>query len=176
MELGALVCTLQAPRCDACPLAEQCSARRQGLQESIPARTAPPPTTEVHEAAVVVRKGNRVLLVQRPGRGRWAAMWEFPHQPLRDGESHADAATRLAAELTGLEVRLGPELLTLRHGITRFHITLVAFEADFVGGSFSSPFYVHGRWLTPAALADYPVSSPQRRLAHALAGPGAGGP
>jgi A/G-specific adenine glycosylase len=172
MELGALVCTPREPRCDACPLARYCVARQLGLENSIPPRAPQPQTTYVHEAAAVVRKGDRVLLVQRPDTGRWAGLWEFPHGPLRDGESHADSAARLAAELTGLHVRVGPELLTLRHGITRFHITLVAFEAEFVRGRFSSPFYVKGEWLLPADLASYPVSSPQRRLARALAGPG----
>lgn len=41
MELGALVCTARAPRCDACPLASHCSwlaAGRQGLDEA-PRRT-----------------------------------------------------------------------------------------------------------------------------------------
>ena len=38
MELGALVCTPDAPRCSECPLADDCVARRLGLQDAIPAR------------------------------------------------------------------------------------------------------------------------------------------
>jgi A/G-specific adenine glycosylase len=172
MELGALVCTPQAPRCDRCPLAPHCVARREGLQDVIPARAPPPETTNVQEATVVIRRAGRVLLVQRPAGGRWARLWEFPHGPLQEGESHAAAAARLAAELTGLEVRLGPELMTVRHGITRFSVTVVAFEADWAGGKFCSPFYVRGAWLRPGELAGRPVSSPQRRLTRALAAPG----
>jgi A/G-specific adenine glycosylase len=168
MELGALVCTPAAPRCGDCPLAEHCVARQQGLQEVIPARAPSPAPTEVWEAAVVVRRGEEVLLVQRPAQGRWGKLWEFPHGPLQEGETYEDAARRLAAELTGLRTRLGPELLTVRHGITRYRVTLVCFEAEFVGGSFHSPLYVRGEWLRPADLAAYPVSSPQRRLAGAL--------
>ena len=86
MELGALVCTPAAPRCAECPLAADCAARRLGLQDAIPARTPPPEPMEVREAAVVVRRGERVLLLQRPAEGRWASLWEFPHGPLaRDG-------------------------------------------------------------------------------------------
>jgi A/G-specific adenine glycosylase len=171
MEVGALVCTPTAPRCDACPLAARCVARQQGLQEVIPARTPPPATTYVQEAAVVVRRGERVLLAQRPPTGRWARMWEFPHGTLEEGETHAAAARRLGPALTGLEMDLGAEILTVRHGITRYHVTLVCFEAEHVAGSFRSPFYVGGEWLSPADLAAYPVSSPQRRLARALIAP-----
>ena len=102
MELGALVCTPAAPRCGDCPLAADCVARRLGLQDSIPARTPPPEPVLVREAAVVVRRGGRVLLVQRPPEGRWASLWEFPHGPLAPGESADEAAARLAPELTGL--------------------------------------------------------------------------
>jgi A/G-specific adenine glycosylase len=172
MELGALVCTPTAPRCAECPLAAHCIARQLGLQETIPARTPPPETTRVQEAAVVVRRGDRVLLVQRPETGRWAGLWEFPHGPLAEGETHEQAAGRLVGELTGLQARLGPELLTARHGVTRYHITLVCFEAQHAAGSFRPGFYVRGLWLAPAELAAYPVSSPQRKLTRAVSAVG----
>ena len=165
MELGALVCTPAAPRCPACPLRRQCAAHRLGLQEEIPARPAPPRIEEVREAAAVVRRGRSVLLVQRPEPGRWAGMWEFPHGPLGDGETHEEALARLLPALTGLSANLGPELATIRHGITRFRITLVCFEAQYRSGKFHSSFYRQGRWVAPAELERYPFSVPQRRLA-----------
>jgi A/G-specific adenine glycosylase len=172
MELGALVCTPTAPRCDACPLAAHCSAFQQGLQKSIPARTPKPEVTSVEEVAAVVHRDGRFLLVQRPAGGRWAGLWEFPHAALQDGESLPDAARRIALELTGIEANPAGEVLTIRHGITRYRITLACFELDHKGGEFHSTFYVQGLWLSAAELAAYPVSSPQRRLARALALPG----
>jgi A/G-specific adenine glycosylase len=171
MELGALVCTPAAPRCSLCPLASRCLARQMGQQESIPARTTPPEIVHVQEAAVVVRRGAEVLLVRRPSTGRWASLWEFPHAPLLDGESHEAAASRLLHQLTGLSVKLGAPLLTIRHGITRYRITLTCFEGEHAGGVFQSDFYGEGRWLSLADLASYPVSSPQRRLARFLLSP-----
>jgi A/G-specific adenine glycosylase len=171
MELGALICTPTGPRCGECPLAKRCQAYQLGQQEAIPVRSAGPAVTEVQEAAVVVRRDDKVLLVQRPTTGRWANLWEFPHGPLLDGETHDFAALRLLAELTGLQAQLGPELQTIRHGITRYRITLVCFEAEYAAGTFRSDFYQSGLWLSPADLARYPVSAPQRRLARALATP-----
>jgi A/G-specific adenine glycosylase len=77
---------------------------------------------------------------------------------------------RLVRE-AGLEVRLGSELLTLRHGVTRFRITMACFEAEYAGGEFRSDFYQRGVWVAPQRLPDYPVSAPQRRLAKALLAP-----
>src|SRR5437764_828535 len=79
---------------------------------------------------------------------------------------------RVLSRLSGREVRLGPELTTIKHGITRYRITLVCFEAEHAGGEFASPFYPTAAWLAPADLAGYPVSAPQRRLARAAAEPG----
>ncbi|HEY7154809.1 MAG TPA: A/G-specific adenine glycosylase [Gemmataceae bacterium] len=172
MELGALVCTPAAPNCSACPLAARCVARQHGRQETIPARTPPPDILRVREVAIVVRRGPAVLLAQRPDNGRWAGLWEFPHEPLLDGETHEAAALRLLRERTGLHARLGPELLTIRHGVTRYHITLTCIEAEHVAGEWRSDFYAQGRWLAVADLAAYPVSSPQRRLARFLVSPG----
>jgi A/G-specific adenine glycosylase len=173
MELGALVCTPTAPRCGECPLAADCVARQLGLQESIPARATPPAVTAVRESAVVIWRAGRVLLPQRPAdASRWANMWEFPHGPLEDGETHEAAAARLAADLAGLRVRLGTELTTVRHGITRYQITLVCFEAEYAAGEFRSAFYSQAQWVKPAELADYPVSSPQRQLTQLLTASG----
>jgi A/G-specific adenine glycosylase len=172
MELGALVCTSASPACQNCPLSPRCLARQQGRQEQIPIRTPPPATTFVQESAVVVRREGRLLLTQRPTTGRWANLWEFPHGPLAEGEPHESAAARLVGELTGLQVVLGPELITIEHGVTRYRITLVCFAAEHVAGEFRPDFYVRGEWVEPAALASYPVSSPQRRLARTVAEPG----
>jgi A/G-specific adenine glycosylase len=97
-------------------------------------------------------------------------MWEFPHGELEADESHEAAAERLLGPLTGLTADLGPELLTVRHGVTRFRITLVCLEAEYRGGKFRSAFYDRGLWLRPAELANHPVSVPQRQLARAVAG------
>jgi len=168
MELGALVCT-SSPRCGSCPLAARCVARRQGRQEQIPARAAPPAKTLVVESAVVVRHEGRVLLVRRPSSGRWANLWEFPHGVIAEGETAEVAAVRLAREFAGVVVGEPTEVATITHGITRYQITLTCFEADHVGGDFRSDFYAAAEWLTPAELASHPVSSPQRRLTKLLA-------
>jgi A/G-specific adenine glycosylase len=171
MELGALVCTPRAPDCPACPLSRWCEARRLGLQEEIPGKAEAAQPVAVREAAVVVRRGPHVLLVQRPAEGRWAGMWEFPHGPLGEQETHEEAAARLLREATGLEADLGGELLTVKHGVTRYRITLVCFEAVHRKGAFRPGLYVRGEWVKPEQLGSYPVSAPQRRLAQSLLGP-----
>jgi A/G-specific adenine glycosylase len=169
MELGALVCTPSAPRCGECPLSERCVAFQNNLQEVIPERASRRAVVAVREAAVVVRRRGRVLLVRRPERGRWSNMWEFPHGVVGARENAADAVRRQLREMTGIRARMGPEIATLRHTVMHYRITLTCFNADYEVGQFESPFYVEGRWLRPSQLTDFAVSSPQRKLADAVA-------
>jgi A/G-specific adenine glycosylase len=165
MELGAVVCTIAAPRCKSCPLAYHCAARRQGRQQELPRRKKPLATIDVQEVAVVVHRGSKVLVVQRRSQGRWGNMWEFPHAELEAGESHHDAVERMIRENTGLLVEPGALLATLTHAVTRYRITLVCREASWRSGAFASRLYQHGMWIRPGALTGLPVSSPQRQLA-----------
>jgi A/G-specific adenine glycosylase len=169
MELGALVCTPSAPDCKRCPLSRQCGAYQSGRQESIPRKPAAARNVEIREVAVVVRKNDRVLLVQRPENGRWSKMWEFPRTEVNHGESSESTASRVVAELIGVRARIGAELMTIRHGVTRFRISLTCFDAQWLGGRYQSSLYLAGRWLRPADLGHYPVSSPQRKLATMIA-------
>lgn len=170
MELGALVCTPQNPDCPKCPLRAECLARREGIQERLPRKPARPATVAVREVCVVPRHGGRVLLVRRPPGGRWANMWEFPRAVVEDGETPEAAARKLIAAL-GLDADPGPELMTVRYGVTRFRITMLCLEAAARRRAFRSAGYAEGRWLRPAELAEYPVSSAQRKLAAAVRKP-----
>jgi A/G-specific adenine glycosylase len=76
MELGALVCTPAAPRCDACPLRGACIARAEGRQADFPpARRRAPVETVAAVAVVAIHSTGargRVLLEER-ARGSFLA-------------------------------------------------------------------------------------------------------
>ncbi len=61
--------------------------------------------------AVIVQRGDRVLLGLRRSTSHGDGCWQFPGGHLEDGESVEECAAREALEETGLEVsnlRLGP--------------------------------------------------------------------
>ena len=173
MELGALVCTPVAPKCGTCPVAAHCEANRLGLQATIPRPPRPKAITAVREVAVVIRDGPAVLLCRRPSDAtRWADMWEFPHAETLPDEPDGVAAARVALALTGVSVSIGTEVRTVRHGVTRWAITMVCLDATRTGGEFRPGAYTDGRWVTPAELDTFPVSSPQKKLFAELTKPG----
>ena len=64
MDLGALVCTPREPACLVCPLSQLCEARQLGLQDRLPATTPKAPPLAVTEAAVVLVRDGRVLILE----------------------------------------------------------------------------------------------------------------
>lgn len=79
MELGATVCRPKRPRCDACPLADACVARRQERTAELPVLSKKkPPTAHSLVAAVVKDRKGRVLLAQRVRDGLFGGLWEPP--------------------------------------------------------------------------------------------------
>jgi A/G-specific adenine glycosylase len=171
MELGALVCKPSKPGCSACPVANQCSAFRAGLQDQIPAAPRPPRIVEVQEVAGVVYKGYRVLLVQRSAKGRWANMWEFPHGPVEIKDADDKSLVGLLADKCGLKGKVGQEIMILKHAVTRYRISMSCFEVKWLAGRFRSNYYQASQWLLPKEVANFPVSVPQRQLAKFLLAP-----
>ncbi len=168
MELGSEVCTNGTPRCESCPVAGLCRGRAEGLETSLPKK---PPKKEFehrHEAAVLIRKQGRVLLCQLGDEGcwgRWAGLWDFPRFEIQSEHEQnvRHELTRQVRQLTGLEIELGQRLKTIRHGVTRFKITLDGYEAQWVSGR-PSRCDKTIKWLHPSQLDNYPLSTTGRKL------------
>jgi A/G-specific adenine glycosylase len=168
MELGALICTPRSPQCERCPLRTVCAARREGKQAIIPAKSKPKSIEEVAEVAVVVARGDSLLLAQRPDHGRWAGMWEFPHLPKLNGEQAEETAARAIA---GVVAMWGGEIATIRHAVTRFRITMACLSAVYRSGRLSTEHYTRAKWFKRDELSSLAMSAPQRRLIACLRSP-----
>src|SRR5437763_14351004 len=131
MELGSEVCTPRSPACGECPVVALCEARDKQLVAQIPRPAKRTNYEDVTEVAVVIRRGQNVLLRKcRPGE-RWAGLWDFPRfAAAGDGSGALDRQLAMRTrELVGLSVVSKGHFVTLKHGVTRFRITLHGYEA-----------------------------------------------
>ena len=96
MELGATVCTpAGAPRCEVCPLKENCRAYREDRTAELPVKTEKK-TRRVEEKTVfLLRCGDRIAIGKRPETGLLAGLWEYPNV---EGKLSLDAALRQAEQ------------------------------------------------------------------------------
>jgi len=180
MDLGSGVCLPRGPLCLLCPVNTLCAARQLGTPEKYPAAAEKTNWTLRHEAAVLVRdKQQRVLVVQYAEKQRWAGMWDLPRLTVSIGEAIPSAA-KLAEEamavdvqlkfqnLLGAPVKLDDPLHRLKHGVTRYKITLDLFAAKIAKPppklTKLGPAIQEARWVTPAELHELPLSTTGRAL------------
>ncbi len=134
MELGSTICRPRSPACHACPLALLCPTRAHGWQDEIPVAKRRPVCQQVQELAVVVRRRGKVLLRRCGSAERWAGLWDFPRLAMSAPDVDPARVVHEVQRQTGISVELGPLLTVLRHGVTRFHITLSCYEACYRAG------------------------------------------
>jgi A/G-specific adenine glycosylase len=146
MDLGAAVCTPARPVCGRCPLAGDCAAHAAGREDEIPVMAAPRATKELRETAVVMRHGDRVLVVRRGPGEWWEGLWDFPREP------HGAP---------------GRALGHVRYGVTHHRIECGVVERKVTRAGAAPP---GGRWVPVADLDELPMTAPGRRIAALMAG------
>ena len=117
MDLGATVCTRIRPRCDECPLSNDCIAFQQGRTAELP---QPRPSRVLPERSTVMLilrdAQQRVLLQRRGASGVWSGLWSLP-----EADDVADAA-RAAARFVRLNASPAEHLQPFRHVFTHYRL------------------------------------------------------
>lgn len=166
MDLGAMVCTPDRPLCTACPLVRMCDAKNSGRVSRIPMKSVRRATKQLREAAIIVRRGVRVLVQKREEGEWWAGLWDFPR---------VQAAARKIHQAIGESKTLQPlactqpkALGTFTHTVTHHRITLavVACTAARMG-----KLSQNLAWVAVDKLGELAMTSPGRRIAKMIAQP-----
>jgi A/G-specific adenine glycosylase len=171
MDLGALVCTPREPGCLVCPLSRLCQARLLGLQDRLPMSRPKDPPLPVTEAAVLLVRNGRVLILERAPGGLWERFWEFPTVHL-DGVNPAARPPARPGDLEetvkrmiGINAQIGPPIKTIPYSVTKHRVKLIVHLARARSGDARpGPGFLSARWVQRERLGDYTFSSPNRRL------------
>jgi A/G-specific adenine glycosylase len=173
MDLGSLVCTPRNPGCEHCPLSDLCVSFARGQQEQIPRSRPKAPSEAVREAAVVVWHNDKVLLRRRTAGERWAGLWDFLRFEIssRRGAASNEELLDKIRQQSGLAVRPPERIATLKHGVTRFRITLDCYVARCRAGR-AKLVAGQWQWVEPDELENFPLSVTGRKLGRLLTGAG----
>jgi A/G-specific adenine glycosylase len=118
MDLGATVCMRTRPRCDICPVAVDCVARRDGRIDALPSPRPRKPLPQRAVRVLLFTRGGEILFEKRPPLGIWGGLWSLPEIAL-DDDVRAFARTRFDADVT-----VHSDLAPIEHGFTHFSLTL----------------------------------------------------
>lgn len=106
MDLGAGICTVRAPRCDACPVSADCAARLAGIAESLPVKLPKRAKPHRHGTAWWIEADGALWLERRADKGMLGGMRGLPGDDWRAAEPANDAAATVAHSFTHFDLTL----------------------------------------------------------------------
>lgn len=138
MELGATVCTPESPSCGICPLAKECMANKQGLQDRLPFPDERRRAVPVRWTCLWILRNGKLLLWRRSKDERLLKdLWGLP-----------EAARVVAAP--------GRRLASVKHSITHHDLSVELREAVLED---AARLPKEAKWVPAERAKDYLVSS-----------------
>lgn len=152
MELGATVCFPQSPSCLICPVNSFCDGAKLG-PEKFPVKNKKEKAELLETAALILRNKNRLLLEKQPSGGRWGGLWMFPHW----------RSSKSMLKETGFKEKDLSRRMTVKHGFTKYRITLQVYESSLKSNRKAFGDERH-QWIAVSSIKNLPFPAPHQKI------------
>lgn len=124
MDIGAMVCTRTKPKCDLCPLQQDCQANLTRSQTLYPAKKPKKTLPEKQSYFLILAQQGKVALEQRENSGLWGGLYCFPQ---------FNSKSELLFYLEKQGVKRYQEWTSFRHTFSHFHLDIHPIYAELDG-------------------------------------------
>ncbi len=160
MELGALICIPQTPRCHICPVVKFCKANLNNTTDMYPFRKKPPKTEKTHRLVILMRKREQIFMVQRSIKGVFHGMWELPGFPIASEMVEPKDIKMQISENLQLKGKVVSKLKEFSHTFTKYKETV--FVYSFTPENLN--IQLEGEWVTFEKAVKLPMGSVQKKI------------
>ena len=158
MELGAMICRPKAPLCTICPVNLFCTAFQAACQDQFPLSLKRQPIPSYHLVVAVIRRDEKILIVQRPTDGLLGGLWEFPCGEIDNVEElPKDVCCRIIQDSFNLQIEVTDFLTQIKHAYTHFKTTMDIFECRYLSGEIVLEQMQDYRWIKSDQIDQYPL-------------------
>ncbi|WP_369404993.1 NUDIX domain-containing protein [Piscibacillus salipiscarius] len=155
MELGALICTPQKPKCDQCPVQEHCLAYEYGNQTDLPIKSKKKKQKQTDFYGLIIQNKHGELLIQkRPSEGLLANLWEFPLMPKSELPIEEWFKQHYGADLS-VNAKRGQVRHVFSHVIWNIELVFAQVEGEEID---------YGQFVTADQLKEYPFPNVQYKM------------
>ncbi len=111
-----------------------------------------------------LRKGDQILVGQRPENHSLAGLWEFPGGKIEANESPEMALARELREELGIEAEVGELKLAASHSYGEVNILILFYEILFWKGEPKAKHHLKLDWIAPRELFNRPIPEANQRM------------
>ena len=125
IELGAIVCVPNGePKCEECPVAAWCKARKEGLIDRIPVKSKAKERRIEKKTILIFRDGEKIAISKRGKKGLLAGLYELQNEP---GHMTVDEVTRFSKEIGLMPIHI-KELPAAKHIFSHVEWHMIGYE------------------------------------------------
>jgi len=116
----------------------------------------------------LIRRGDKVLVGQRPPGHTLAGQWEFPGGKIEKGESPEVALKRELQEELGIEAEIGPLRHAATHTYGEISILILFYDVYYWKGEPKLQQHTALNWTTPREFSQLPIPDANRKIIERL--------
>lgn len=110
-----------------------------------------------------LKKGNQILVGQRPENNSLAGQWEFPGGKIESGESPEIALKRELFEELGIEAEIGQLKFSCTHTFGDVNILILFYEVLYWKGEVKAKHHMMLEWIHPEELKQRSIPEANRK-------------
>lgn len=107
--------------------------------------------------AGIIKKGDQILIGQRPENQSLPGQWEFPGGKIELGESPELALKRELFEELGIDAQIGKLKTAITHSFEDRGIVILYYEVKYWKGEAKANHHIQLEWVWPEELKTRPI-------------------
>jgi len=127
MELGALICRPINPKCDECPLSENCYAFEKKNPESFPDKIIRKSRPQYDVVVAIIWRNNKFYIQKREIDKMLGGLWEFPGGIVEKGEDPKIILRHKVFKKCGTDLNIHKKAGIVDHTFSHFTIRLCGY-------------------------------------------------
>lgn len=114
--------------------------------------------------AGLIRRGDEILVGQRPENNTLAGLWEFPGGKIELGEGPEEALARELYEELDINVEVGPLKLSCTHNYGDVGIIILFYEVNYWKGEPKAKHHMQIEWVSPQELKKRTIPDANKKI------------
>ena len=153
MELGALICTSESPKCFKCPISKNCSAYQSGNPTNYPKKKVKRAIPHFDVVTAIIWRGDTFYIQKRSEDKMLGGLWEFPGGKVENGETLELALIRELREECNFTARILKKATSINHRYSHYSITMHCYYCEEKHDKIVS--FKNSNWIKKNQISQY---------------------